>query len=448
MFKRILSDIHVNELLKGSAIALIFKIFGILIQYFFFWVLAKYFNAQGVGVFSILWTIMVVLTVFSKLGFDTAIVKIIATYITTGKNNLIPGTYKKVFCLVIVAALLLIVLISSGSGYISMLFFDNRSFVNNILIISAAVLPLTLMNINAEVFKSFKKITLFSVFQNGSIYALASVFVIAGYFIYQDEKLMVVSVLISVLILYIISQLLIKKQLLSPFKNVFKNDTSLNNTDDTHGMFKMALPMLLSNSLFLVLSWTDTLMLGAFEDEANVGIYNIALKIAALNTIILVGVNSIAMPKYAELFAKKEISGLRTFVKQTTLLIFSLSFPILLVIVLFPGFLLGLFGNEFTAGINTLLILTAGQAFSSFSSSSISLLNMTGFEIKARNILIFTVLINATLNYILIPRYGISGAATATASSTILWNILAVMVIYKNFKFTTYPINTGLFKRK
>ena len=73
---------------------------------------------------------------------------------------------------------------------------------------------------------------------------------------------------------------------------------------------------------------------------------------------------------------------------------------------------------------------------------------MTGKEISVRNILLGSVFFNIVFNYIMIPIYGINGAAIATASSTILWNLLAVIVLYRNYGFTPYPINLGLLKRK
>jgi O-antigen/teichoic acid export membrane protein len=392
---------------------------------------------------------LLVTVVFSKLGFDTAIVKLIATYFSINKKELIPKLYKRIVFWVVIASGIATVLLVLNSKWMSRVFFEDGYHNSHVLIISLAVIPLSLLHINAEVFKASKNITLFSFFQNGTIFFLSLIIIMISYPLYSDIKLVLLSVIFSIVILLGLSLYFIQGQMAFPIKHIRSKIKSLIiKTESTTQLFKLSLPMLLSNSLFLILNWTDIIMLGLFKGEAEVGVYNIALKIAVLNAIILVGVNSIAMPKYAELFAKKEMNKLKIFVKQTTILVILLSLPIFLFILVFPEFLLGLFGNEFLIGTQALLILTIGQAFSAFSSSSVSLLNMTGKEISARNILIISVIFNMILNYVLIPIYGINGAAMATSTSTILWNVLAVIVLYRNFNFTTYPINVGMFGKK
>ncbi len=448
MLKKIKSDIHVTELLKGSFIALFFRVLGVLLQYLFYWVLADKFGDEGVGVFSVLRTILMIISVVSKLGFDTAIVKLIASYSSTDRGALIPKVYRKVMVLVITMALILSLLLALTSNMVNTIFFEDKPYVNHILLICAAILPFSIMNINAETFKALKNVTLYSVFQNGSLFTISLLFIIIGFSFFPNDFLIVISIFISILLMVIVSFVFITRELSVSVRGLKEKITTFTfKTESWNKLLRLSVPMLLSNSLFLVLNWTDILMLGAFINEDQVGVYSIALKIAALNAVILVGVNSIAMPKYAELFAQKNMKGLKKFVKQTTLLIFSLSFPIFIFILLFPDFLLGFFGQEFVIGVKSLLILTIGQAFSAFSSSSISLLNMIGKEVSVRNILIFTVIVNIILNLFLIPLYGINGAAISTASSIVLWNILAVMVLYKNFKFTTYPIGFYLFKK-
>ncbi len=202
-------------------------------------------------------------------------------------------------------------------------------------------------------------------------------------------------------------------------------------------ILKTTIPMLLTNSLFLIMNWTDTLMLTAFKTEADVGIYNTALKIGALITVVYVGINTIAMPKFAEL--KDNMLKFKKFAKQTTFLIILTSLPILLTILIFPEFLLNIFGSEFLAGENALIILTLGMFFTILSGSTIHILNMTGHEKISQNILLISAGLNFVLNYLLIPPYGIVGAAIATASTTVIWNLMTQIYIYKKFKFVTYP---------
>ncbi len=57
-------------------------------------------------------------------------------------------------------------------------------------------------------------------------------------------------------------------------------------------------------------------------------------------------------------------------------------------------------------------------------------LNMTGKQKKLNNILISGLIVNVVLNLVLIPIYGIEGAATATLISMVFWNSMIVALIY------------------
>ena len=63
---------------------------------------------------------------------------------------------------------------------------------------------------------------------------------------------------------------------------------------------------------------------------------------------------------------------------------------------------------------------------------------MTGKEKVYQNILLLVLVINIALNIILIPKFGIEGAAMASASSLLLWNLSSVFYIYKQYHVLTF----------
>ena len=64
---------------------------------------------------------------------------------------------------------------------------------------------------------------------------------------------------------------------------------------------------------------------------------------------------------------------------------------------------------------------------------------MTGKEKQARNIIIVASVINVALNLYFIPLYGLMGAAIATGVSTVVWNVMAVFQIKKEYGFISIP---------
>ncbi len=197
--------------------------------------------------------------------------------------------------------------------------------------------------------------------------------------------------------------------------------------------------MLLSGSMFLIMSWTDVLLLGYYLNETQVAIYNIAFKISALVTVVLYAINAIASPQFASLFALDKQEELRRLALQIAKLNFFLTIPATVGIFASLGFYSYLFGEEFIAGQFCLIILCVGQFFSAICGSVLTLLNMAGKEKTVRNIVGGTALLNLGLNAVLIQLYGIEGAALATSISLVVWNLLGVMAVKKYFGFLMLP---------
>ena len=194
-------------------------------------------------------------------------------------------------------------------------------------------------------------------------------------------------------------------------------------------MFATGWPMLLSSAMFLVMSWTDTLLVGHFLEEDQVGIYRVAFRIAAVVTLVQAAVNSYAAPLFAERHASDDRAGLRAALRQTTLLNVAFSVPAFAVLVAVPAWWMGWFGEVFEAGATCLVWLAAGQVVNALCGPVMYLLNMTGHERPAQRIVWVAALGNLGLNLWAIPRFGIEGAAVATAFSMALWNVAAAVAV-------------------
>ena len=194
-------------------------------------------------------------------------------------------------------------------------------------------------------------------------------------------------------------------------------------------MFATGWPMLLSSAMFLVMSWTDTLLVGHFLEEDQVGIYRVAFRMAAVVTLVQAAVNSYAAPLFAARHASGDRAGLRAALRQTTLLNVAFSVPAFGVLVAVPAWWMGWFGEAFEAGATCLVWLAAGQVVNALCGPVMYLLNMTGHERPAQRIVWVAALGNLGLNLWAIPRFGIEGAAVATALSMALWNVAAAVAV-------------------
>lgn len=203
-----------------------------------------------------------------------------------------------------------------------------------------------------------------------------------------------------------------------------------------------ALPLLVVGGMQIINHRMDIVMLGIFTGPEEVGIYQVVTRGAELIPFALIAVNMVVAPEFSRLYANNEISRLQRIVTISSRAILIFSLPAALAMILFGHWILSsVFGSEFIPGATALAILSVAQLVNAGMGSVSYLLNMTGYERYSARGVAIAAIINVVLNLILIPRWGIEGAATATAVSLIAWNLLLAFWVYK--KLNIYPSVLG-----
>ncbi len=197
---------------------------------------------------------------------------------------------------------------------------------------------------------------------------------------------------------------------------------------------KAAMPMLLIGSMYVINGQTDAIMLGSLEDTATVGIYTVANRGAGLISFVQIAFATSLAPVFATLFAQGDIAALRRTIKRSCQATFFLSLAVAVMLVLCSRWFLLIFGAEFLAGQTALFILMGGQLVNAFTGATAQLLIMTGYDRDTAVGVSISAGVNVVLNAVLIPLYGLNGAAIATAISTVLWNVILVGFTYRRFQ--------------
>ncbi len=183
--------------------------------------------------------------------------------------------------------------------------------------------------------------------------------------------------------------------------------------------------LLFLSGMHILSSRTDTVMLGILRTPEEVGVYAIAARGAWFAFLALVCANIVLGPAVSTLFAGGEISRLQSLVRRMSRVTFLVSLFVWGFLVMVGGPFLAVFGPEFPGGYRALVILATGLLLCTQAPSGGILLIMTGHEKRAARGATFAVILNVALNGILIPRYGIEGAAAATAVSSLFLNLYA-----------------------
>ena len=159
------------------------------------------------------------------------------------------------------------------------------------------------------------------------------------------------------------------------------------------------------------------------------GLYSPVIRGVQLLAFVLTAVNYVLSPNLASLYAEDKLEQMQKVVTQSSRMMLLAALPLAALLIFGGRWYLALFGTEFIAARSALTILCLGQLFSIASGSVGTLLTMTGnekFNLAASTI---NVLSNIILNWFWIPLWGLSGAAAATAVSTIAVNIFKVISV-------------------
>lgn len=186
------------------------------------------------------------------------------------------------------------------------------------------------------------------------------------------------------------------------------------------------------------LGWIDSFVLGIYVSDSEIGVYNVAIKIALGASFAMEAINSGLAPKVARLYFDKKEKELQEIVSFSTVLNFGVTVGIVLLIIVFNQFLLGLFGEEFKSGAAVLLILCLVHLLNSFMGSAAIIMQMTGYQKQYQNIAVAALVINLGLNFLLVPRFGNIGAALATAISLTVWYIYNTSFLKRKENIRTY----------
>lgn len=192
-----------------------------------------------------------------------------------------------------------------------------------------------------------------------------------------------------------------------------------------------AFPMALTRGLVTFNVQADALLLGGLASAEAVALFTTASQGAGLLTLVLVSVNAALGPMMAQLHAEKDHEQLQRVVTQSALLVLLLSLPLALIFLIGGRFYLGLFGSAFKEATAALTILVVGQVFNAGTGSVGLLLMMTHHERAALAGIVAGVVIHTTLNVLLIPVYGIEGAAAAASAGLIVTNLVQMVLVWR-----------------
>lgn len=182
--------------------------------------------------------------------------------------------------------------------------------------------------------------------------------------------------------------------------------------------FFISLPIFLVDSFFYLLTNADVLMVGFYRDPQEVAVYFATVKTLALVHFVYFAVKAGSAQRYAQ-FAHGDRHRLAAFARETVSWTFWPSLAMAVVVLALGRPMLGLFGEGFQSGYPLLFLLVVGVVARASVGPCESLLTMSGHQNSCAVVFAATLALNIVLNVLLLPTFGLWGAAMATAFAMI-----------------------------
>lgn len=432
---------YLKSIAKGTGVQIAANIGAKLLTFVSTIIIIRFLTTGQWGIISLSFVLIEIASIISDLGLPRGVARFVALYRERGGNERIYGTIISSLLITVVAGIVAFAALNKLSINIAKFFKSPElaSELASVLALMAIIVPTkNLIKILTSIFQGFEKVEINAIFEK-ILYALAKLAIITLFLIFGLSFK-------RIIFAYIGSPLLVL------FALIFYTKYKLPKLSRYQGyrfctteLIKFSLPLLATTILLVLMQRTDLIMIGHFLQKREVGLYAAISRLNEFLLFIPVSASFIYLPIATRLLSKKEEDKLNKIFSSLVKWCYIVSIPVALVFIVYPYFAIPfLFGSEYAPAVSALQILTIGLLIHVLIG-----LNGTTAIAGGKTWLIFinsiiALIINIILNYVFIPIFGINGAASATAISYLLINIIFYLEVYHLWKIQ--PFTRSLLK--
>ncbi|WP_100405633.1 MATE family efflux transporter [Bacillus solitudinis] len=372
-----------------------------------------------------------------KFDYTLLIFNIILNFGHFGLNNAslyFFNKYKNIYLKIIKANFTLLIIL-----YAFYFLILNNQFIQDLLsiqlgtsILFAGILyacSLTLSNELKNLFVSINRINTVNTIELTSNTINTIAIIIAIFLNFEIENFIVIYLMSYFLKILISIIILIRYKNLGVIsKNSYQIDT--NSINILKNQVKFATAIYLSTFFVFMNYRIDQLFIKNFSGFADLGVYSLAVSLSELIFIVHLGiVNILNSQMLNSKNIEDKIKGYKKYLKFSGILLLILV-PIAIAM---SNLITVVFGQEFKGAVPVFIILIIANTIASFAKVSFSFLyseNKNNFHLF---VTFFTVSINIILNFLLIPDYGMLGAAYASLISYMFYSISYFVYMKKKY---------------
>ena len=428
-------DKSLKAVAKGAGIIFVGMVIGKVLTMVNIILLARFLEPSNYGLFFLGLTVVEIFGVIGVFGLASGVIRFIPYYHTKNRDDKVKCTIRFSLKFSLILSVILATVLFLLSDQIACLVFNDDRLKVVLQIFSIALPFYTINGIISSIFRGFGNAK-YRVQTQDIMLRLIKIsafilFIYFGYLLYGALAAFAVGTILTLGI----SLYVVQKKLFPIFgSNIKTKDASVGRE-----LLSFSWPLLIGGFSYIFYTQTDRLLLGFFKTSEDIGIYTAGSQISHLLTFILPSFAFLFLPVMSELYSKKKIQDFSHLYKSTTRWIFLITLPLFLFFIFFPeDIILLLFGSSYVSGATVLRIL----ALAFFVHTSVGLAWDTLAAMgKTKSILVtegIGAVTNVTLNVLLIPTFGIEGAAIGTACGISIMSTMQLIVIYRLIGFHPY----------
>jgi stage V sporulation protein B len=404
---------YVKRALSSVGILFFFAVVGAGSAYLLRLFFAHKLGVESYGLFYAVYALLAFVISFGDLGLGMALTKYTAEFSVQKKFKAIKNSIVFVLFENIVVSALFVLLFFFLADFLAVHYFKTSEASFLIKLIVVAFFFQAFLDVLRWSFLGFQDMVSYAVvhhLKTTSVLALALIFFHFFDGLYAASYAYIFYPLVFLLFFLPVF-----------FKKTFPSFFTLRSRFDKvliKKLFSFALPQTITTSGSLTLGYMDTIFLTLFRNVVEVGVYNVALPTAKLLTFVSEGIATFLIPFTSELWSKGHKQHLLDGAQLLYKYLFMVGLPGIGVLIAFSDVLITLFfGMDYFDAVLPLRILSFGSLGLMMYIVNFAFLSGLNQPKVNAKIMGSAALLNAALNIVLIPFYGVVGAAIATSTS-------------------------------
>lgn len=407
-------------LARGLSAIFLINIGGKLVAFIIGVVLARLMGPNGLGIYAAVFAVIQLLRLPTSMGMPALIVRYAAVYDVEQRWGLLHGLFKRSLFYTASFSFVLSVI---GAAIVWIFHARLGMEKTSTFLVAMVMLPfLDLSVLRSAALQGLRRVVLARV-PDGLLRPVLFLFVIV--LIWQFDRALPLSPALAMtmqlaclILAFIVGTVFLVKAMPMSVRNTVP-------VYEDKKWLTTLLPFIFLGAGQLLLSQTDILVLSIMNGDTSAGLYKVAWQGAELVVFMLGIVNAVIQPMISRLYAQHDRENLLYLVTKTARLSLIVTIPIIILLLILGRWLLSnVFGDIYAHSYPAMFILILGQAINVIAGSVGMLLNMTGHERDTTYVVFTAAMLNLVMDIILIPRFGMIGAAVSTATSLIFWNLV------------------------